>query len=50
MSAQAKTRVEVAGWMIAAVLLTIMAWMLLFCPDDETLRVDGPHPAVVTTR
>lgn len=47
MSARARTRAEVTGWMIVAALLTVMFRMMLWCPDDETLRVEGPTTGIV---
>jgi hypothetical protein len=38
MTARGRTRVEVTAWMVAAVLLTLMYQMMLWCPDDETIR------------
>lgn len=36
---KSRTCAEVTGWMIVAVLLTVMLRMMLWCPDDETIRV-----------
>lgn len=47
MSARARTRVEVTGWMIVAVLLTVMMYAMFACVDDETLRVEGPTVGIV---